>query len=218
MAERRERFPGYDVLSKRDGPSWNEQTRKVVDDRLAIEPAEHRFFTDDEFRTLQAVCDRIVPQPADRERPVPIAALVDRKMAANRTDGFRQAILPPMGEAWRRGLAALDAEARAQGAEDFAGLPIDGQITLLKRVQTGATTTDAWGDMPPKAFFTSRVLHDSVSAYYAHPTAWSEIGFGGPASPRGYVRMDSNRRDPWEAVEARPGQEDEARRENTRVR
>jgi len=25
-------------------------------------------------------------------------------------------------------------------------------------------------------------------AYYMQPTAWSEIGWGGPASPRGYVR------------------------------
>ncbi len=49
-----------------------------------------------------------------------------------------------------------------------------------------------------------RVRADAVKAYYAHPTAWSEIGFGGPASPRGYVRMDFDRRDPWEAAEAEP--------------
>jgi hypothetical protein len=61
------------------------------------------------------------------------------------------------------------------------------------------------------------VLLDIVSAYYAHPTAWNEIGFGGPASPRGYVRMGLDRRDPWEAVEAKPGEEETARRENTRV-
>ena len=61
------------------------------------------------------------------------------------------------------------------------------------------------------------MLHDIVSAYYAHPTAWSEIGFGGPASPRGYVRMDFDRRDPWEAAEAQPGREARARRENARV-
>jgi len=50
-----------------------------------------------------------------------------------------------------------------------------------------------------------------------HPASWNEIGFGGPASPRGYVRMNFDRRDPWEAAEASPGQEDEARRENERV-
>ena len=46
------------------------------------------------------------------------------------------------------------------------------------------------------------------------PTAWNEIGFGGPASPRGYVRMDFDRRDPWEAAEAKPGAEAEARKAN----
>jgi hypothetical protein len=71
--------------------------------------------------------------------------------------------------------------------------------------------------MPPRAFFRKRLLHDVVGAYYAHPAAWNEIGFGGPASPRGYVRTVYDRRDPWEAVEARPGREDMVRRENARV-
>ena len=31
----------------------------------------------------------------------------------------------------------------------------------------------------------SRLVADIVKAYYAHPTSWNEIGFGGPASPRG---------------------------------
>jgi hypothetical protein len=61
------------------------------------------------------------------------------------------------------------------------------------------------------------VLSDVVSAYYSHPTAWNEIGWGGPASPRGYVRMDFNRRDAWEAAEAYPGHEEQARQENLRV-
>ena len=30
-----DRFPDYDVLAKRDTPSWNPQTRKVIDNRLA---------------------------------------------------------------------------------------------------------------------------------------------------------------------------------------
>lgn len=38
-----------------------------------------------------------------------------------------------------------------------------------------------------------------VKIYYAHPAAMSEIGFGGPASPRGYVRLGADRFDGWEA-------------------
>ena len=76
---------------------------------------------------------------------------------------------------------------------------------------------DHWGGMPLKLFFTKRVVHDVTDAYYAHPTAWNEIGFGGPASPRGYVRLDKNRRDPWEAAEGKPGQEERALQENQHV-
>ncbi|MFP5247069.1 MAG: gluconate 2-dehydrogenase subunit 3 family protein, partial [Thermoanaerobaculia bacterium] len=56
-----------------------------------------------------------------------------------------------------------------------------------------------WNDLPPKRFFTEILLDAIVGEYYAHPHAWSEIGFGGPASPRGYVRLGLNQRDPWEA-------------------
>jgi hypothetical protein len=85
-------------------------------------------------------------------------------------------------------------------------------------MQKGELNDGAWRDMPPQLFFTDRVLHDICGAYYSHPAAWSEIGFGGPASPRGYVRLVAGRRDPWEAVEAAPGEEDRAREENERVR
>jgi hypothetical protein len=62
------------------------------------------------------------------------------------------------------------------------------------------------------------VLHDICGAYYSHPHAWSEIGFGGPANPRGYVRIYFDRRDPWEATEAKPDDEGKAYQENRRAR
>jgi hypothetical protein len=42
------------------------------------------------------------------------------------------------------------------------------------------------------------------------------MGFGGPASPRGYVRLDADKRDPWEAAEAH-GDPAKAQRINARV-
>ena len=73
-----DRFPDYDVLSKRLTPSWNEKTREVITRRLAIGP-EPKFFTPDEFQTVRAIADRIVPQPKTRP-PIPVAALVDEKL------------------------------------------------------------------------------------------------------------------------------------------
>ncbi len=195
-----DRYPGYDVLAKRHTPSWNEKTRQVVDRRLAI-PREPRFFSEPEWKTLVAVCNRIVPQPPDRP-PVPLAAFVDAKLLADRRDGFRPAKLPPQQEAWRIGLAALDDAAGAAHGRRFHELAAADQDALLKQMEAGTLTGPAWRGMPSSAFFAKRVLPDITSSYYAHPTAWNEIGFGGPASPRGYVRMGFDRRDPWEAAEA----------------
>jgi hypothetical protein len=211
----RDRYPGYEVLRKRDTPSWNEATRSVIDARLAI-PDTPRFLEAEEWQTLRAICDRIVPQAADRP-PVPIAALVDHKLACDERDGYRQASLPPLREAWRRGLAALDAESQAKHQRRFHALTVDVQDELLKAMQDGKLDGAAWQGMPASQFFSERVTHDILAAYYSHPTSWNEIGFGGPASPRGYVRMYFDRRDPWEAVEAKPGHEDEARRANRDV-
>jgi hypothetical protein len=84
-------------------------------------------------------------------------------------------------------------------------------------LQNGELHHEAWRGMPTKTFFEHRLLNDIVSAYWSHPTAWSEMGWGGPASPRGYVRMGYDERDPWEAAEAHAHDEDKARRRNQRV-
>ena len=208
------RFPGYDVLAKRQSPSWNEKTRQVIDQRLAL-PRGPRFLDAAEFRILEAICGRIMPQPSDRP-PVPLAAMVDAKLHENGGDGYRDHRLPPLREAWQQGLAGIETEARRRHGVGFADIDDAEQEALLRTVQNGEIAGE-WGGMPPAVFFAKRLLFDIVTRYYAHPTAWSEIGFGGPASPRGYVRMDFDRRDPWEAAEAKPGQETETRKANARV-
>jgi hypothetical protein len=209
-------FPAYDVLAKRDTPSWNQATRDAIDKRLAV-PREPRFFSADEFETLKAVCDRILPQPADRDDPVPLAAHVDAKIFDGQLDGYRYNALPQQGEAWKIGLVALDHEARARHGARFRDLSGADRDGLLRDMQHGRLEGDHWKGMPLKLFFEKRVVHDVTDAYYAHPAAWNEIGFGGPASPRGYVRIDKNRRDPWEAAEGKPGEEERARQENQHV-
>ena len=208
-------YPGYDVMAKQWSESWNEITRQVVARRLNV-PRHPRFFNMVEWETLGAMCDRIMPQPADRE-PVPLPAYVDAKIFEKHLDGYRYATLPPQGEAWQRGLAALDQEVQDAHGARFHTLPAEAQDALLLRMQEGALTSPAWGGMPCKPFFEHRVIADITHAYYAHPVAWNELGFGGPASPRGYVRMQLGRRDPWEAAEAKPGQKAQARRINARV-
>ena len=50
-------------------------------------------------------------------------------------------------------------------------------------------------------------MRDICEAYYSHPWAWNEIGFPGPAYPRGYARFGSphlrhGETETWEALEA----------------
>jgi hypothetical protein len=209
------RFPDYDVLAKRLSPSWNEKTRDVIARRLAV-GGDPKFFTADEFQTVRALAARIVPQPGGRP-PIPVAALVDEKLHQGQEDGYRHAGVPRQGEAWRLGLKALDREAKSAFGVRFRELTEENQDALLKRMHQGELHDAAWGRMNCKTFFTQRMARDIVLAYYAHPTAWSEIGWGGPASPRGYVRMGFNERDPWEAAEVKNGEVETARRKNRRV-
>ena len=223
------RYPGYDVLLKRDTPSWDEVTREVIDARLATRNTP-RFCNDVQWRALSALCAVLVPHsckaaggethdPVPRwfHPVVPVAALVDGKLFNDERDGYRDARLPPLRDAWRVGLAALDVESRAYDAA-FADLDETKQRDLVRRMQHGELKDPAWEGMPCQVFFELRALHDILAAYYSHPQSWNEIGFGGPANPRGYVRLEANRRDPWEAAEAQPGNEARALEENRRAR
>ena len=198
-----DRFPGYDVLAKRDTPSWNDQTRAVVDQRLAL-PEAGDVLTAQQVATLRALADRVVPQPRHRPPVNTVAILLD-KLASDAGDGYRHHLLPPLREAWRQGLDALGREAQARHHAPFASLDAGELDALLGDVEDGKVGVECWGDLPPRVFWNWRMLPDLVTAYYAHPSAWSAMGFGGPASPRGYVRLAADRRDPWEAVEADDG-------------
>lgn len=210
-----DRYPGYNVLDKRFSQSWDAVTRRVIDQRMSV-PREPRFFSAEEWLTLDALCKRIVPQPA-RPDCVPLAAMLDATLHANQTQGFRIDPLPYDRPAWKQGLAALNASAESITGAAFHLLDAAGQDALLTRAQNGDMHHPAWDPMSAELFFSKRILVDIPAMYYAHPTAWNEIGFGGPASPRGYVRMELNRRDPWEAIEAYGGKDRRVGEENRHV-
>jgi hypothetical protein len=211
-----DRFPNYDVLAKRDSMSWNDATRRVIDERLAVEDRPV-FFSVEEYRILQAICDRILPQ-AERVPKIPVAAYVDRHLLMHGDTGTRFEPMPYDGECWKIALFALDMEARVKYGVAFHELWPENADALLGECQAGNLCHAAWRGVPSELFFRRRILGDIPGAYYAHPLAWNEIGFGGPASPRGYVRMQANRRDPWEAAEAYPGKGEQAVRANAKIR
>ncbi len=112
----------------------------------------------------------------------------------------------------------MDEEARERHAgRGFANLADHEKDRLLRLMQRGEVSGGHWYRLDARTFFKHRVIADIPMLYYSHPKAWNEIGFGGPASPRGYVRLDGDLLDPWEAIEADPEQNHIVRQENQHV-
>ncbi len=194
-------YSDYDVLSKWDSVSFDDKTRHVLRKRLGETPPR-RFFSEDEWTLMEVLCARLAPTPK-RGGPVPITCWLDARLHEGDTEGYRIEGALPEAEAWHRGLRAIDEQAKADYVRPFIALDVETQVLLLKRIQKGDVKADLWQGLKAGDVFTRTLLREVVGIYYAHPAAWSEMGFGGPASPRGYVRMGLNEHDPWEAREAK---------------
>jgi hypothetical protein len=120
----------------------------------------------------------------------------------DRGEGYRHPDMPPLRAAWRQGLAAVDDEARRLRDLPFAAQDALGQDAVLQALADGHAASPHWQGLDARRFFIHHLLKTAAGIYYAHPLAWNEIGFGGPAAPRGYVRLGFDSRDPWEAKEA----------------
>ena len=190
------RFPDYNVLEQAE--HWDEATRRVVLDRVKNVPPI-RFFTGAEAATLGAFCDLVMAQ--DREPRIPVLNMVDAKLFAGKLDGFRYADMPDDRETWRRVAKGLDAAARQHGAGDYVSATEEIQRMVIQAFSEGKLHGEVWDELPPKRAW-SVVVRAMLSTFYSHPWAWNEIGFGGPAYPRGYARFGVGQREQWEAAAA----------------
>jgi Gluconate 2-dehydrogenase subunit 3 len=205
----RGRYPDYNVLDEAD--HWDEVTRRLVLDRVEKVPP-FRFFTGPEALTLGAFCDLVLAQ--DSEPKIPVLNMIDAKLFAGQLDGFRYADMPDDRETWRRVARGLDSAARQHGAADFVTASEEVGKCVVDSFADATLHGDVWDELPPARAW--KVLTRAMlSAFYSHPWAWNEIGFGGPAYPRGYARIGAGQREDWEpkaALERDPVKDTEQRR------
>jgi len=123
-------------------------------------------------------------------------AVLDRKLFEGELDGFRYDGMPDDRRTWRLVLRGLD---RAAGPGGFAAAAEPRRAAIVERFSAGDLPVEidasrAW----------SVVMRAVLAAFYSHPWAWNEIGFGGPAYPRGYMRLQAGPagREPHETAEA----------------
>lgn len=185
------RFGSFDALDQVE--VWDEVTTGVVLERIAM-PPDFRFFTPAEQATATALVDQLLGQHDDPK--IPVAQLVDRRLALGETDGWHYEDLPEDAEAWRQTLAGLDQDAKEAHGRCLHQLTPEQQAELIQGVQDAKS----W-----RGFRASRVwslwTRYACAAFYSHPWAWNEMGFGGPAYPRGYKALGVGGREGWEASE-----------------
>lgn len=190
------RFPGFDVLGQ--SPTWDDVTRELVLARLDP-PEPLRFFDSTQAAVAAALFDQLLGQ---RYEPrVPVVSMVDTRLADGQTDGWRYADMPEDGEAFRATLRGLDDDARKRSRSGFADLSWEEQAAVVGAVQDGPAT---WHGLPAVHVWSLWTRY-ACTAFYSHPWAWSEIGFGGPAYPRGYGNLGMDRREHWEVRDVSPG-------------
>lgn len=185
------RFGDFDVLG--EVSRWDLVTSGVVLARLDTDP-QLSFFTAEEEPTIRALVDLLLAQ--HEEPRIPVTEMIDQRLTAGLTDGWHYEDMPEDGDAWRRSLAALDEEATNTFGDRFHRLSLQRQGSLVQAVQDA----HEWHEFSASHLWSLWTRYSST-AFYSHPWAWNEIGFGGPAYPRGYKNLGIDARERWERPE-----------------
>lgn len=187
------RFPGFDATAQ--WRHWDPATAGSVLARLGP-PQPIRYFTPDEHATAHVLCTRLLALEPDC--PVDVVAMIDARLAERETDGWHYEDMPEDGEAWRQSLAGLKADAIDRYQLPFAELTADRCDTLVGRVRE--LGSKPWHDLPAGHVWSLWTRY-ACTAFYGHPYAWNEIGFPGPAYPRGYKNLGTDSREPYEVAD-----------------
>jgi hypothetical protein len=195
-------YPGFSTLAQQ--AYWDAATRELVLRRM-ITPGQIRFFSPEEEKTMCAVVDRILPQDDRVEsRRINLLAGIDERLHENRIEGYRYADMPSDQDAYRIAAAGFDRMAQELHSQPFHTLDTLAQEKILRSVHDAQPLAahDLWSRLNIERLWTL-LVSDCCSVYYAHPYAWDEVGFGGPAYPRGYMRLEEGEPEPWEVDEIR---------------
>jgi hypothetical protein len=188
-------YPTYDVMEQQE--HWDDHTRSIVNARLIREHG-YRFLTAEEAETLRAWCPLLVDDTRGDIIQY-VLSHIDETLHQAKGEGQRKTGVPPERQLLRSGLKAMEKAAMQAHGRSFFHLDEETRKKLLADLsEASAEPLSAWLGVPQKELF-FKVLAMTVESYYSHPTVWSEIGYGGPAYPRGYVRAGIGQLDPWEA-------------------
>ena len=132
--------------------------------------AEPKFFDLAEFARLVALIEQLRPSVPGFDA-TEISLQIDARLARGEGDGWRYDTQPADGEAYKRGLTAIDLEALPNLQRDHD--------SFLSR-------------------FLEELLVEIVTITYSHPEAQASIGYVGYADAKGWSHVGLDEREDWE--------------------
>lgn len=182
----------------REQDAWDSHTRSIVLKRVR-QPSTSSFnaFNRSEVAILRSVVSHLLYE--DRDELIDfVVAHIDKKVAEKIGESQRKRDVPAEEKLIRSGLKALNDAAKTRFAAPFLECDAKQQFLLIRDLQQGNLgDVGPMKDLPQKELF-KKLLGLTTEAYASHPTVWSEMGYAGPAYPRGYYRIEQGLLDPWE--------------------
>ena len=149
-------------------------TRRVLEERAAP-PSYLPFLSTEHLAMLRALVNAILPQDAVGTE-VDIAEAIDRRLSAGENAGWRYAVLPPDGEAYRKGLEVFHHMLEQTPMKTFDRMPPPAREGYLRCVANGDVDGPA---QFPLSVFLKMVRADVVRAWVAHPDTMLAMGYYG---------------------------------------
>jgi hypothetical protein len=190
-------YPNFNVMDEEK--QWDLHTRKIVGKRTDTQSFYSlQYLTEQESNTLFELCAILL----DDERNPIISFIVhhfDSTLAASIGESQRKDGVPKQTILLREGLALLEKACSDVYGGSFGSLKEETKTEVVNNLMHGNFTLKSDQITIPEKDFIHNISSEATAAYYSHPTIWSEIGYAGPAYPRGYVRTELGLTDPWEA-------------------
>lgn len=194
MAQSKYHYPSFDVMKEKE--NWDDHTREIVEKRL--QQKKYQQLSLDESILLTQICAQLLDDTRDSVLHY-VVSHFDSQLGSDIGENQRKPNVPKASVLIREGIRALDQYCTLTYGRQFAGIKDEEKQAILAKMMNNELQLSADGiNIPAKELF-NKLLSEAVSAYYSHPMIWSEIGYAGPAYPRGYVRSELGLRDPWEA-------------------
>jgi hypothetical protein len=193
MENYKSHYSQFDVMNEKE--HWDPHTTEIVERRLHSHNLS--VLKHDEACTLFELCSALL---AEKRNPILsyVTYHFDSKLKSDIGEGQRKKNVPKQMQLIQTGLQLLNEHCEKHYRMDFCHIEDEERKDLIGQMLSGSLKLQGQAEFPTKDFI-KKILDVAASAYYSHPTVWSEIGYAGPAYPRGYVRSELGLTDPWEA-------------------